>query len=160
MFLAINQIDGLISVMMIIPQTVETKIKDADGSESIGYAEVMPDVSEEIEKWKSSNQGLYVSHAEIDPATIPGDKYFRKAWVYDSGKVSIDIPKARAVHLENIRLIRNKKLAELDVEFIRGNDVENQKQILRDMPQTIAADLAKAKTPDKIKAVWPQGLDR
>lgn len=72
--------------------------------------------------------------------------------------------KARAIHMDAIREVRDAKLAALDIPFIRAlesGDTDAQakiartKQILRDIPQTF--DL-KANTPAELKEKWPSQL--
>ena len=58
--------------------------------------------------------------------------------------------------MDEIRKVRNKKLEELDVETLRGVDVQEKKQKLRDIPSTF--DLTKAATPKDLKALWPNEL--
>lgn len=88
-------------------------------------------------------------------AEIPQDRYFRKAWE-DNGTLSVNMPKARDIHMDRIRAKRNEKLKELDIETLKGRDVQTEKQALRDIPQTF--DLTKATTPEELKALWPDEL--
>ncbi len=84
--------------------------------------------------------------------------------------IEVDMDKARKIHMAKIRIARNKKLQELDIEIIRiieGTDfrtgryisfgnIPQRKQILRDIPQTF--DLTVAKTPEELNALWPKEL--
>jgi hypothetical protein len=72
--------------------------------------------------------------------------------------------KARTIHLDRIRVKRNLALAALDVDALKAIEksdtatletVATQKQALRDLPQTIAADLEAAKTVEELKAIKP-----
>ena len=63
--------------------------------------------------------------------------------------VTIDMPKAKAIHKDKIREARVKKLAELDVDFQRAletgastTDIVTKKQALRDAPADSAIDAA------------------
>lgn len=94
---------------------------------------------------------------EIGEADIPQDKTFRDAWVGRSGKIEVDMAKARDVHLDRLRLRRNEKLAELDLETMKGREVQGEKQFLRDLPQTF--DLTVYKTPEELKEAWPEELE-
>jgi len=85
------------------------------------------------------------------------DRYFRNACDIVEGKLTIDMPKARIIHEEKIRQARDKKLAELDIETLKGNDVQAEKQILRDLPAN--TDLSTATTPEELKAIWPEELN-
>jgi len=99
---------------------------------------------------------------EIDSATLP-DRTFRDAWKTAAGKVDVDMPKARAIHMARIRRVRDKELAKLDVAWSRaiakgvGADVvEAKRQKLRDLPQTF--DLTSSTTPEELKVMWPNEL--
>lgn len=78
--------------------------------------------------------------------------------------VTVNMSKARGIHLAEIRRVRNSELAALDITFMRAieaGDTEAQteiakvKQLLRDIPQTF--DLT-ARTPGQLKEKWPLEL--
>lgn len=92
----------------------------------------------------------------IDDSGLPDDRYFRSAWKHDDGIVSIDMDKARNIHMDKIRKARDAALEVLDVETLKGIDVQKEKQVLRDLPQTV--DLTKADTPDELRAIWPEEI--
>ena len=78
--------------------------------------------------------------------------------------IIVNMAKARGIHMDKIRLVRNKQLAGLDVSFMRavetGDDSERvriagEKQVLRDIPQTLALT---TDTPEELKAIWPTEL--
>ena len=80
--------------------------------------------------------------------------------------VNIDMTKARAIHLTEIRRVRNEELAKEDVTFMRAVEdgdtdtqatIKTKKQTLRDLPATfdITTDVD---TPEKLKAKWPTEL--
>ena len=80
--------------------------------------------------------------------------------------INVNMTKARAIHLEKIRLVRNAELVKEDVTFMRAveaGDTDTQatiatkKQTLRDLPATfdITTDVD---TPEKLKAKWPTEL--
>lgn len=98
------------------------------------------------------------SHRITTAAKIPSDSYFRMAWTDDNptDTVDVDMTRAKDIHMDIIRFQRNKKLSNLDIEQLKGNDVSTQKQILRDIPETF--DLSGASTPDQLKALWPSEL--
>lgn len=86
---------------------------------------------------------------------LPGDRTFRNAWTDDNPTTTVDVDmvKARQIHMDYLRHIRNKKLEALDVEQLKGVDVASEKQALRDMPQNV--DLTPYQTPESLKAVMP-----
>jgi hypothetical protein len=100
----------------------------------------------------------------VERDTVPRDRIFREAWAAD---LTVDMPKARLIHMNRIRVERDKELKRLDMEWSRktaqGDTVgaanaEADRQRMRDLPQTF--DLASATTPEALKARWPAGLSR
>ena len=80
--------------------------------------------------------------------------------------INVDMTKARAIHLAEIRRVRNEELFKEDVTFMRAVEAEDtdaqatiktKKQTLRDLPATfdITTDVD---TPEKLKAKWPTEL--
>lgn len=80
--------------------------------------------------------------------------------------ITVNMTKARAIHLAEIRRVRNLELAAKDITFMRAVEdgdasaqaaVKTQKQTLRDIPATfdITTDVD---TPAKLKAKWPSEL--
>ena len=80
--------------------------------------------------------------------------------------INVNMTKARAIHLEEIRRVRNAELVKEDVTFMRAVEAEDtdaqatiktKKQTLRDIPATfdITTDVD---TPEKLKAKWPTEL--
>lgn len=72
---------------------------------------------------------------------------------------SIDMPKARNIHRDQIRLTRKDKLAELDIDFNRAletsadtTSIVSKKQALRDAPADSAIESAADVTA--LKAQW------
>ena len=71
----------------------------------------------------------------------------------------IDMAKAREIHKTNIRIAREPKLAELDIEFQKAQetgasttDIVAKKQALRDAPAD--SDISAASDTDALKAQW------
>ena len=80
--------------------------------------------------------------------------------------ISVNMSKARAIHLEEIRRVRNAELVNEDVTFMRAveaGDTDTQatiatkKQTLRDIPATFDITTG-VDTPEKLKAKWPTEL--
>ena len=80
--------------------------------------------------------------------------------------VNVNMTKARAIHLAEIRRVRYEELAKEDITFMRAveagdtdaqNTIKTKKQTLRDLPATfdITTDVD---TPEKLKAKWPTEL--
>jgi hypothetical protein len=75
--------------------------------------------------------------------------------------ITVNMTKARTVHLTEIRRVRNKELGKLDIEWFKADDsskvgVESQRQTLRDIPATF--DLSAPSTANALKALWPSEL--
>lgn len=102
----------------------------------------------------------------VDASDIPSDRTFRGAWRNNAGKLHVDMPAARELWRDKMRRARARKLAALDVEYQRADEagdagakqaVSKRKQVLRDV--TDMPEIEAAKTPDELKAVWPEELD-
>ena len=80
--------------------------------------------------------------------------------------INVNMTKARAIHLAEIRRVRNAELVKEDLTFMRAVEagdastqatIATKKQALRDLPATfdITTDVD---TPEKLKAKWPSEL--
>ena len=80
--------------------------------------------------------------------------------------INVNMTKARAIHMDAIRVVRNAELAAKDITFMRAVEagdtdaqatIGTEKQVLRDIPATfdITTDVD---TPEKLKAKWPTEL--
>ena len=80
--------------------------------------------------------------------------------------VNINMVKARAIHLTEIRVVRNAELEKEDINMLKAieagdasaqSTVATKKQVLRDLPATfdITTD---AGTPELLKGKWPTEL--
>jgi hypothetical protein len=140
-----------------------------DGSVAIIIALDGVTAEEEIAKWPSAEQAKVASHAPIDPATIPQDRYFRDAWSHVAGKagaqIAVDMTKAREIHRNALRRARAPLFAEADVDYAKADEagdtatkeaVRDYKQALRDAPQDPRIDAAM--TPEELKAIVPDVL--
>ena len=87
------------------------------------------------------------------------------AWEMDTdGTPKVNMAKARGVHMDKIRVVRNAELVKLDLTSLRAVEagdasaqaaVVTEKQTLRDIPQTF--DLT-TDTPTQLQAKWPSEL--
>jgi len=107
---------------------------------------------------------LIIDEADL-PETLGQDSYF-EAWEINDGVASVNMTKARAIHLVAIRRVRDAELVKKDVPFMRAVEdadtdaqatIKTEKQVLRDLPATfdITTD---AGTPELLKAKWPVEL--
>ena len=74
--------------------------------------------------------------------------------------------KARVIHMDAIRVVRNAELVDKDVTFMRAveagdasaqSTIATEKQVLRDIPATFDITTG-VDTPEKLKAKWPTEL--
>ena len=89
------------------------------------------------------------------------------AWEMDTdGTPKINMAKARGVHMDKIRVVRNAELVKEDITFMRAVEAGNtdvqatvatKKQVLRDIPATFDITTG-VDTPEKLKAKWPSEL--
>jgi uncharacterized Zn-finger protein len=87
------------------------------------------------------------------------------AWEMDTdGTPKVNMPKARGVHMDRIRVVRNAELVKKDLISLRAIEagdtssqaaIATEKQVLRDIPQTF--DLT-TDTPVQLQAKWPSEL--
>ena len=57
----------------------------------------------------------------VEDSDLPGRK-FRNAWKQDAeGKPQVDMPKARDLHMDRIRVIRNEELQKEDINFQKSH---------------------------------------
>ena len=101
------------------------------------------------------------------PSTMPSDRHFRNAWVFDSAQsaISEDITAAKVIFKDKIREVRLPLLEAEDVAFMKSLEVadsdarvasQTKKINLRNAPQ--AAAISSADTIDKLKAAWDESL--
>lgn len=91
---------------------------------------------------------------------LPETREWREAWTWKTSKpvIDIDMEKARAIHLNRIRLQRDEKLKELDVEVMKNitspkkiEKIEKEKQRLRYLPAALKTQLNKCRTVKDLK---------
>lgn len=126
----------------------------------------MPE-SPNIANWNSL-YGEIKTYRTIDAGLLP-DRLFRNAWFDNKDKEAVDVnmDKARSIHMNRIREMRDQKLTELDKELSKATEqnsvfdiqrIKVEKQRLRDIPQEF--DLSLADSTDKLKSLWPDNLDK
>ena len=145
-------------------------IKNADGSVSVMTMVVQPDGSfstpdADMAKWHPTLKDNVVSWREIKPSHIPRDRAFRDAWcdVTAAPTIDINMTKAKDIHRNRLRAMREPKLAALDVEMTRAfadpakqAAIDAKRQALRDV--TKDPSIEAAKTPEELIAVIPDVL--
>lgn len=80
--------------------------------------------------------------------------------------ITVNMAKARVIHMEVIREARNAELVARDITFMRAVEagdtaaqatIAAEKQVLRDIPATFNITTG-VTTPEKLKAKWPAEL--
>lgn len=103
----------------------------------------------------------------VAKVTLLIDRTFRDAWSLGEAGLVVDLPRARAIHMERVRRRRNQKLAETDALMTRALEsgdsltltpLKNVRQRLRDLPALIQADVDAAADPATLHAIWPSEL--
>lgn len=109
---------------------------------------------------------MYPSHYNIsvvDENQIP-DRFWERTFIDfdESGHITIDLENAKKLIKSSLRSRRNQKLIELDrdycscfdnTELDKMEQIESQKQILRDLPAHI--DFDQATSLKDLEALWP-----
>ena len=104
---------------------------------------------------------IVIPHDQVECEEDPTGVY-QQAWYIDNDKVKVDIEKAKAIKLRQIKETRAEHLDQFDrlqARYIGSNNTEKIKQIetikqsLRDMPDAI--DWNAIKTVDDLRQVSP-----
>lgn len=147
--------DGGVALVSPSPRKMAELIEDMTENEALA----------EIRKKAVPDDATNVHVCDV--VEIPTDRTFRDAWECPAGKVSVNMPRARDIHMGRIREARGPEFTRLDNEWMRATGqkntveaerIEAHRQVLRDIPQTL--DLTAAITPDDLKAIWPAILPR
>ena len=142
--------DGGVSILAPAPEFLAQFATEEEGIAAIQAKDVPSDA---------------VAVEVIDETAIP-ERSFRNAWEWNNG-IQVNMPKARVVHMDKIRRVRNDELEKLDISFMRAieagdaaeqTSITNQKQALRDIPQEL--DLEVFATPEDLHASWADNLVR
>jgi hypothetical protein len=124
-------------------------------TESGGVAVIIPAESVEA-ALKDVPAG--VDYEIIEEGSLPTDRFFRNAWVKGTGKVDIDLPKAKEIGHEVRRQKRAEEFQPFDeviAKQIPGKDAtqaEAKRQEIRDKYSGVQDAIDAAETPDDIKA--------
>ena len=104
----------------------------------------------------ASDIAIFDGH-EVPNGKSHRHRRFHDAMVLRGGKVEFDMARCRDLDRQQRRLARASKLVALDVQQLRGMNVEAQKQELRDVTADPAIEVAQ--TPDDLHACWPKCLE-
>jgi hypothetical protein len=148
------------------------RIMPAYGSRTIGHLSEDELIQHVIDRNKEVGViPVDASYWVVDVTDLPGgslggdNDYFFEAWEWDDGVV-VNMTKARGIHMNVIRKVRDAELAAKDITFMRAVEagdtsaqatIATQKQTLRDIPATFDITTG-VTTPAQLKAKWPSEL--
>ncbi|WP_225644263.1 hypothetical protein [Bradyrhizobium australafricanum] len=143
-----------------------------DGGVSVCYPVISQDDEEGFSEQHAIDRALgkdipidAVSPTVVDLEAIPQDQTFSDAWQQSGGAIVHNMEKCRAILRDRMRFSRAPKLAVLDIEYQRADEVGDvarkqaiaaKKQKLRDV--TKLPEIDAATTLEALKAVWPQDV--
>ena len=108
--------------------------------------------------------GVCVPH-ECDDSKLPPDDYLFPAWRWGGRSVLVDMARARVIHMNRIRVVRDRELErESGSKYRQPPELESlfsparlaRLQELRDIPQDF--DLMVYDSPAALRAAWPATL--
>ena len=155
--IAISCTDGSVAVMQFV-----TKQQAHENDPGWSREATAENIDAEIAKSQISAVGWRL----MALGEIPQDRTFRNAWKDGTGKIDVDMPKAREIWRSRMRVVRVRRFAILDAAYLQADEVGNtnmkqsiaaQKQQLRDV--TSHASIDAAATPEDLKTVWPAILN-
>ncbi|HYH63437.1 MAG TPA: hypothetical protein VD866_01950 [Urbifossiella sp.] len=159
-FIAFTNPDGTVGIITPAPEMFDPKSRTR---ELLAGRGVTLKTSKQVLDWiaaKDVPAGLPWRLVEA----VPADRAFRAAWTGQRA-IDVDMTRARAIHLDRLRVVRNEKLKALDVEYQKAHEsgdenrqaeVAKRKQELRDLPA--AVDLSAVTSPAELKAFVPATL--
>ena len=108
-----------------------------------------------------------VSYRIVNASEIPSDRSYRGAWVCDQNHViGHDLVKAKELHKDKLRALRAPKLAKLDIEYQKADELSDsakkqevaaKKQALRDI--TTHESVLNASSIEELKLAVPSVLE-
>ena len=151
----------------MIPQT-KYKVFMNDGTVTVLSVPATTGTIEQS-KWYAKNIDTILSYSTVTNDAEISDRTFRNAWEANQSRdgIKVNMTKARDIHMDKIRIMRDKKLDQLDVDYMRAqeqgnttliNEIIAEKDRLRDLPATF--DLSVAGSATELKALWPSNLDK
>lgn len=128
-------------------------------------AELMKTLTKPKAMIQIAKESNILEYEIVADSVVSSDRTFRDAWEKNLKKVEVNMPKARVIHMDRIRIERDKELEKLDIVSLKNLEagldnttVSSDKQTLRDIPTTF--DLEQFITPQALKTAWPTGLPR
>jgi len=149
----VDNATGHVSIMHFVTEECDLKTGEVRWQREASIENI------EAELVKSGKVLANITWKQIDIADIPQDRTFRNAWRQNGKGVEVDLPAARDLARDKIRLRRDKVFPALDGESLRAMETGDQtalaavaarKTKLRAAPADARLDAAK--TPEELKA--------
>lgn len=151
--IALTLDDGSVAIMHFV---VEGQFAGGSTERSSSDADIRREIA------RTGLAGRVTSWRRVEPSELPTDRRYRNSWKDFGDGVRLDMAKARAERLEQLRRQRTAVLDQLDRNWMRAtgqgkkeeaDEIEWGRQELRDMPQRVAAALEAAQTADDLDDV-------
>jgi len=144
--------------LLSISEKISEKIEASDSAWRI----LFPTADDVISKWRADDQGQVTGARKIDEDDIPAFPDFKDAWEDDGSIIATDMPKARLIKMDRIRIERDARLSTTDKEVLQLENaalpaaLKSKRKALRDLPQNTNLDIID--NPEELKLfnpVWP-----
>lgn len=150
MIITYTKPNGRLSIVIAAPKAILEKVLGP-----------LTDEKYRAHVWERSIPADAINPQEMPEGwTPPADRTFRDAWRADGQAISVDMPRARDLQRDRLRLARAERFPELDAAFLSATEDGNMdaqrsialvKRRLRDAPAHPAIDAAA--TPDELAAI-------
>ncbi len=117
---------------------------------------------EEIAEKSHHGKELKLPYKIVDMSDFPDDWTFRGAWEFDEG-VKVNLEKAKEIQTARVREARNKAFLAFDQRYalaqrdkIDLSALDEERQMLKDLPTIYEEKIEKAKSVDELKAIFPE----
>lgn len=118
-----------------------------------------------IEEIKAQLEGHGLTVTRVPQSDIPTDRTFRGAWAIDSGKIGVDMPRARIIHKARMEVIKQREQKVLRQEIIDkelfGENASAQRAnhaALDNAITNVDTAINNAQNPTALKNIWPGAL--
>lgn len=103
-----------------------------------------------------------------DLSNVPDKDHLRMAWGHNGKEIIVDMEKAKPLHMAKIRDARDKKLQELDYEYMiaernkdnnKVNSLSVKRNKLLNVPQDCESQLSSISDADSLRSLWHVELE-
>lgn len=147
--------DGGVTILVPAPSMFDSSTMDYEiMKNNLGKEELTEEEIIDYILAKDIPEGKVSKIVTVDK--IPADRFFRNAWEQNGEELSINLPKAKTIKLNQFRALREPLLEALDLEYIKADersdlglkaDIVAKKNALRDVTLvTLPDDIETLKT--------------